>query len=251
MEKKNNLLNLILPLLSLGAIFLLWGVASWSIDNEFILPSVKSTVDALIALLNQKQFYLALLSTIARSLIAFTISFAIAFVLAFLRSRKEIVAKVIDPLISVMRALPTIAVVLLLLFWTSSRVAPVIVTLLVVLPTSYTNLYAGFLSVNKNAVDAGKVDGANSLQLFVYIEFPQIAPVFYKAIGSGISLNFKLMVAAEVLAQTANCLGYMLNTAKIYFEVAQMMAVVLVSVAIGVIIEVVFNKISQKMGEWR
>ena len=52
------------------------------------------------------------------------------------------------------------------------------------------------------------------------------------------------MVAAEVLAQTARSLGYMLNTSKVYFEISQMMALVLVAVFIGVVIELVFNKIA-------
>ncbi|MBR3864978.1 MAG: ABC transporter permease subunit [Clostridia bacterium] len=251
MKKINNALNLILPLFSILVVFALWGVASSSINNEYILPSVKKTFEALLSLATRKDFYIALFSTLLRSLIAFVSSFLMGFGLAFLRSRKEITSRLIDPIISVIRALPTIAVVLLLLFWTNSRVAPIIVTLLVVLPTSYTNLYAGFSAVNKNAVEAGKVDGANGWQLFAFIEFPQITPVFYKAIGSGFSLNFKLMVAAEVIAQTANCLGYMLNTSKIYFEVAEMMALVLVSVAVGVLIEFIFNKISDKVGAWR
>ena len=251
MKKINNALNLILPVCSLLIIFVLWGIASASINNEYILPSVKQTIAELLLLFKNKEFYVALLSTVTRSLIAFVLSFAIGFGLAFLRSRKEITSRFIELIISVIRALPTIAIVLLLLFWTNSRVAPIVVTLLVVLPTSYTNLYAGFSAVNKNAVEAGKVDGANGWQLFAFIEFPQITPVFYKAVGSGISLNFKLMVAAEVIAQTADCLGYMLNTSKIYFEVAQMMALVLVSVAVGVITEFVFNKISEKVGSWK
>lgn len=251
MKKNNNALNLILPVLLLIIAFTLWGIASASIGNEYILPSVKQTFNELIKLFYLKEFYISLLYTLLRSLIAFILSFSIGFALALLRSRIEFISKLIDPIISFLRALPTIAVVLLLIFWTNSRVAPIIVTMLVVLPTAYTNLFAGFSSVNKNAVDAGKVDGANNLQLFAFVEFPQIAPVFYKAVGSGFSLNFKLMVAAEVLAQTADCLGYMLNTAKVYFEVAQMMALVLVAVVIGASIEFLFNKLAEKVGAWR
>ena len=59
------------------------------------------------------------------------------------------------------------------------------------------------------------------------------------------------MVAAEVLAQTARSIGYLLNTSKVYFEIATMMALVLISVAVGVVIELIFNKIAQIKGEWR
>ena len=72
-----------------------------------------------------------------------------------------------------------------------------------------------------------------------------------KTAGSGFSLNLKLMVAAEVISQTAYSIGYMLNTSKIYFEVATMIALVLVTVAIGLIIEGVFSFLSKKAGKWK
>lgn len=171
--------------------------------------------------------------------------------LALFKIRVPLSGKVIEPFIGVLRALPTIAIILLLLFWTNSRVAPIIVTMLVVLPTSYTHLISAFEGVDKTSVEAAKVDGADRKRVFLLIEFPQIAPAFFKAIGGGLSLNFKLMVAAEVLAQTANSVGYMLNTSKVYFEISQMLALVSVSVVLCLIIEFVFNKISEDAGDWR
>ncbi len=244
MNKKNTLLNVALPLLTVLSIFILWAVASAVIGSEYILPSVTQTLNALLELLKSREFFVALFFTFFRSILAFCVSFILGFLLARLRSKFALSAKVIEPVIGVIRALPTIAVILLLLFWTNSKVAPIIVTVLVVLPTSYTHMLTAFESIDKTTVEAGAVDGATLKQLFLYIEFPQIAPAFYKAIGSGISLNFKLMVAAEVLAQTARSLGYMLNTSKVYFEISQMMALVLVAVLIGVVIELVFNKIA-------
>ena len=244
MNKKNTLLNVALPLLTVLSIFILWAVASAVIGSEYILPSVTQTLNALLELLKSREFFVALFFTFFRSIFAFCLSFILGFLLARLRSKFALLAKVIEPVIGVIRALPTIAVILLLLFWTNSKIAPIIVTVLVVLPTSYTHMLTAFESIDKTTVEAGAVDGATLKQLFLYIEFPQIAPAFYKAIGSGISLNFKLMVAAEVLAQTARSLGYMLNTSKVYFEISQMMALVLVAVFIGVVIELVFNKIA-------
>lgn len=244
MNKKNTLLNVALPLLTVLSIFILWAVASAVIGSEYILPSVTQTLNALLELLKSREFFVALFFTFFRSIFAFCVSFILGFLLARLRSKFALLAKVIEPVIGVIRALPTIAVILLLLFWTNSKVAPIIVTVLVVLPTSYTHMLTAFENIDKTTVEAGAVDGATLKQLFLYIEFPQIAPAFYKAIGSGISLNFKLMVAAEVLAQTARSLGYMLNTSKVYFEISQMMALVLVAVLIGVVIELVFNKIA-------
>jgi len=249
-DKKARLLNIILPIVALGVVVVFWAVAALIIGNEFILPTVSDTLGALCSLCLSGEFYLAFLFTFLRSIAAFIFSFISAFLLAVLSNKFNNAERVISPLISVIRALPTIAVVLLLLFWTNSIIAPIIVTILVVLPTTYSHLKSALDTIDKSVPEASRVDGANEKQVFLYVEFPLIKHAVYSSIGGGISLNFKLMVAAEVLAQTANSIGYMLNTSKVYFEIASMLAIVVVTVIVGIIIEAVFNNLSQKAASW-
>jgi NitT/TauT family transport system permease protein len=249
--KKAKKLNILLPFVSLGAIIALWAVLAKSIDNEYILPTVEQTVEQFFALFKSVKFYLSFLYTLLRSLIAFLVSFIIATLLAFLCVKSKSAQKAILPIISILRALPTISIVLLLWLWTNSQVAPVIVTMLVVLPTTYTHIKSALESVDKTAVEAGMVDGASSFKAFCKIELPQIMPAVYSAIGGGISLNFKLMVAAEVICATATSIGFLLNTSKAYFEVANMLAIVCASVIFGILIEFIFEKISKVSGAWK
>ena len=249
--KTEKILNLILPIISFLAIVLLWAIMAKSVDSEYILPSIRKTAKEFFALLKSGKFYRSFALSLLRSLLSFSISFILAFVLATLSAKIKFAKKVITPIIAVIRALPTIAIVLLLLFWTNSKIAPVIVTMLVVLPTIYTHLDSAFFSLDRTVIEAGRVDGANEKQIFINIELPQILPVVYSTIGSGISLNFKLMVAAEVIAQTANSIGYMLNTAKVYFEIANMLAIVCYCVLFGIIIEVIFSFLSKKTANWK
>ncbi len=251
MNNKDKLLNSILPVLTVIAIIILWWVFASTIDNAFILPSVSAVAESFGALLKSEEFYIALFSTFLRSLVAFILSFGLGFILAVLSVKSNAVKSAFSPIIKIMRALPTIAVVLLLLLWTNSSVAPIVVTTLVVLPTVYTQIESAFNSLDKTVSEASRVDGADEKGVFLKVELPQVMPTVYSAIGSGISLNFKLMVAAEVLSQTAKSIGYMLNTSKVYFETAQMFALVIASVIIGVIIESVFELISKKSGSFR
>ncbi|MBO7345367.1 MAG: ABC transporter permease subunit [Clostridia bacterium] len=248
---KNKLLNLILPVFSVACLVIVWAVASFTIDNEYILPSVSQTAKEFAMLFCQTEFYLALTSTLLRSLIAFIVAFILGGLCAILAFKMPLFLKVTQPIIAIIRALPTIAVVLLLLFWTNSKIAPIIVTTLVVLPTIYTQIINALFGLDKTVAEAGRVDGADEKQVFLNIELPQILPTVYDTIGSGFSLNFKLMVAAEVIAQTANSLGFMLNISKVYFEIAKMLALVCVSVILGVIIEIILARLSRKADGWR
>lgn len=251
MKKDNKILNLILPLITIACILLLWSVAAYSVGSKYILPTVPETVEALLLLLTEQKFYLAFSLTLLRSVIAFLLSFFIASVCAFLAHKNQKVERVVLTLMSILRALPTVSIVVLLLFWTNNQIAPVIVTMLVVMPTTYTHIKSAFDSIDKTTIEAGMVDGADRLQSFIEIEFPQIAPAVMSAIGSGLSLNFKLMVAAEVLSATVKSLGNMLNIANYNSEIASLLAMVIVAVLFGIIVEFVFNKISNKMSDWK
>lgn len=249
--KKDKFLNLLLPVITVGCILVLWSVSSAVIDNQFLLPNLKLTLNSLITLFCSGEFYLAFLYTILRSVIAFLVSFLLATGLALIGNANQTAKRVIKILISITRALPTIAVVLLLLFWTNSQVAPVIVTMLVVLPTVYTNVDNALNEIDKEQLQMCKLFSVDDKTVLTKVKIPQIAPSMVNAVGSGLSLNLKLMVAAEVLSQTANSLGYMLNTSKVYFEISTMIAIVLVTVIVGIIIESAFSKLSERLGKWK
>ena len=251
MKKTDKILNLILPIITVSCLLVIWMVASVSVGSEYILPDPVKTFNELVSLFGQSNFYVAFLLTLLRSVIAFVLSFIIASVCAFLSHKSKKAEKVILTVISILRALPTVSIVLLLLFWTNNQVAPVVVTMLVVMPTTYTHVKSAFETVDKTSIEAGMVDGADRKQSFLKVEFPQIAPAMYSAIGSGLSLNFKLMVAAEVLSATVKSLGNLLNIANYNGQIAKMLAMVIVAVVFGIIVEFVFNKISKRAGEWR
>ena len=247
MKTNEKILNLILPIITVIAILVLWTMASIIIGSEYILPSVKDTALSMLGLLNSAKFLFAFLMTLLRSLIAFAISFSLGFIMAILSQKVKYVERIVLTLISILRALPTLAVIILLLLWTSNQVAPIVVTMLVVLPTCYTHLKSAMESVDRTVLEAGRIDGANNLQLFTKVEFPQIAPAFFSAIGSGISLNFKLMVAAEVISATIKSLGNLLNNANYNGDVAGMLAMVCLAVIFGILVEFIFNIISKKV----
>lgn len=248
-SKKKTIENLAYTAIGVAAILLLWSAAALAADSEYILPTVGQTLSAAFSLLKSKAFYLSLGGTLLRAFLSFAISFFIAFAFAFFSYKSERFQKIAAPFVKTIRALPTVAVVLLLLFWTNSRVAPVIVTMLVVLPSLYTDLLNAFFGIDKEAVEMCKCFSVSRKEVLFKVEIPQALPPTLYSAGAGLSLNLKLMVAAEVLAQTANSMGYLLNTAKVYFEIADMLALVVVTVVIGTAIESVFGALSKKTGK--
>lgn len=251
MNKHNKILNLILPIITISCILIVWTFGAALVDSEYLLPSIKLTLKEFFRLFLDGRFYTALAFTLLRSFIAFLFSFLLASLLAFLASKSKTAEKLILPFISIVRALPTLAIILLLIFWTNEQVAPIVVTALVVMPTTYTHVKSALELIDKTSVEAGRVDGATKKESFFKIELPQIAPAIYSAIGGGLSLNLKLMVAAEVMSATVRSLGTMLNISNYNDQTAKMLALVLVVLIIGLLIEFFFNFLSKKTGNWR
>ncbi|MBR2385482.1 MAG: ABC transporter permease subunit [Clostridia bacterium] len=251
-EKNNRILNLILTTIPIVCILLVWQIEAKKINNEFILTDVGVTFKALVEILKQQEFYKSLWGTLSRTLIAFGVSFVMATVLAFLSRISKKAEVMIVPVISIIRSLPTIAIILLLYIWTdSSAKSAIIVTTLVVLPTTYSSMRDAFFTVDDELIKGLKLYKVPTHEMLLKVYFPQILPSTLLAIGGGIALNLKLMVAAEVIVSTANSLGYLLNTSKAYFDIASMIAVVVVSVAIGLIVESTFRFVSKKVGKWQ
>ena len=251
MKKLNKTLNLILPSFKVVILVLAWAVVAKVEDNTFIVPTVQQTAKEFFALFGQKIFYRALGFTVLRSVIAFLLSFLTSAVLAYLSNKSRVAEKLILPFIAFTRTLPTIAIAWLLVFWTNSQIAPVVITMLVVMPTSYTHIKSALDSVDKTTLEAGAVDGAGRFNLFFRIELPQIAPDICSITGSGLALNLKLMVAAEVLGSTVKSLGSLLNATYYGFEVSKTLALTAVILLLGLALEFVFNALSKRAGNWK
>lgn len=249
--KKRKILTSLLPLLVIAILFLIWFVVGVIVNNQYLFPSIASVFSSLVEVLKEGAFYLAYLSTLLRSVIAFAISFLLALGLALLSRKFAYFERAVSPIIKIIRALPTVAIALLLVFWTNSLIAPVIVTMLVVFPTMFVNVRQSLDMVDNGQIQMLKTFKVSQKEILFKVEIPQIAPSMLQAMGSGLSLNLKLMVAAEVLSATYLAIGDFLSNAKYNAEIAKMMAIVLICVLTGLLIELVFSLISKKVGRWQ
>ena len=82
-------------------------------------------------------FWTAFLHTLLRTLISFVVSLMLGIVLALLSEFFGWLRAFIAPVVTVLRTLPTMAVILILLIWTNPLVAPAVVSVLVLFSPVY------------------------------------------------------------------------------------------------------------------
>lgn len=247
-KKINKSLNICLPILTILVLTLIWFIAAKIVNEDIILPTPVSVLAKTFGVLGTGEFWINFINTLGRGVFAFGISFILGTALAILVSFSKISKPIVGVIVSIIRAMPTIAVILLLLLWSNSKVASVVVTMLVVLPTMYTSMQVSLGKVDSDIITMMKSFKISKKAQYTKYILPITLPSTIQTIGSGLSLNLKLIVAAEVIAGTARSIGNMMTEAKVYFETAELFAIVLIMVIFAVTIELIFHKIAEKMG---
>lgn len=252
MKKSAKILkNAAYPIAVIAIVLIAWYFAAIAADSEFILPEPVATLRALTAFLGEPGFWTAFGATVLRAIAAFISSLAAALILALVSRFFKPLESLLSPLVAVLRALPTMAVVLLLIVWAGARKAPVIVAIMVLLPTLYAAFTEALGNVNRDVIDMAKIDGASRLTLALRFYLPLAAPLASCSTAACVSLGLKLTVAAEVLASTAKSIGMMMQLARIYFDVAGLIALTVLTVIAALVLEkLVYALLSLSFRSW-
>ncbi|MDE6473785.1 MAG: ABC transporter permease subunit [Clostridia bacterium] len=249
-KKLYQILNYALPFVTVVIIVAVYAIISKVVDIELIAPSVGATLKELFALLGQGYFYKAVGGTLLRALIAYVLSFALALILAILTKFCAPLRRALLPIVALVRVLPTMSLVLLALIWFKSFQATVLVAFCIIFPMLYTGMCDAIDGVDKDLIEMARVYGVGKRRLIEKLYIPQALPSVFTSIKSSIGLNLKIVISAEVLAQTADSMGLYMQLAKINLDTAILLAWTIVAIVIGGIIEGIVSLIAKKAVKW-
>lgn len=239
--KKLLLKNVWQTLAAIVFLIAVWFVAYLAVGNELLIPDFKDSVQEVGKLLISAWFWKGWALTLLRVLLAFAVSFAAALFFAVIAYLRPGVGAFLAPIVSALRSLPVLAILLIFLSFLSAGVAPVAVAFLSLFPMLYTGILAALSGIDRHLIEASRVCGAAWYTKVWRVYLPLSAPYVLREAGGALSFALKLVVSAEVLAQTARSLGGMMQTAKVYGEIPQLFALVSVSFVAGLVLELVMN----------
>ena len=233
MVKKNALFSAV----ALIALWLVWVIAYYIVRNDYVLPSFWETLRETGRLLGEASFWRAFGNTFLRTLWAFLVSLALGVGLAIPAHLVGGVRAFFAPIISALRTVPTMAVVLMLLLWTTPAVAPVIVSALVLFPAAYAAALAALDEVGEEYGELTRAFRVSAGRKIIKMYLPLAAPPLLKQAGSIFSLGLKVVISGEVMASTYRSLGGMMQEAKMYLEMPTLMALTLLVILLGFLLE--------------
>ena len=242
--------NIILSVSAFALMWIIWLIAYYSVKNDYVIPSISDTAKSFGKCLISGSFWLSFVFTLLRTAFSFAISFVLAAALVAVSALFKVCKSFIKPFMSVLRTIPTLAIILILLFWTTPTVAPVIVTILVLFPMIYSQLSAAVDGIDEGLTEMAEVYGVSKGERLTKIYLPLISPAVLSQTGPNISLGIKVMISAEVLAGTYKSLGGLMQNARFYVDMPRLAALTIIAVIAGILIDLCFSLLERVTFKW-
>ena len=234
---KKLLFNSIYPIAVILMVLVIWYFACWWIDVELILPTPAQAFIHIGAYLKYISFWVSLGWTYLRCIESFLIAFLIALGLAVLAYSKKEAEKFINPFMAFIRAIPTMAIILILIISIAPEGTPIVVAGIVICPTLYQSFLTSLKQIDQKLVEMTNIYHVSKKNQIFKFYIPTVLPGILENSATGFSLNIKLIIAAEAMAQTRNSIGKLMQYAKISIEIEKLFALTIIAVILSVISE--------------
>lgn len=241
-----NLLSTLAPLLTLGAAISVWAIIAKIVDVEILAPSPKKVFSSIVAQLCNGEFYVSAGHTLLRSGLAFLISFSSAFFLSMLSNKYPLFKRFFSPVCSFVKTTPAMSIILIVIVLFSSRISPVIIAFTVLFPVSYNDFSSGLSMIDGEILQMAKVYKVDKKILNRYYVYPFVLKTATIAAVNELSFALKITVSAEVMSITAKSIGKLLYLAKVNVSTADLIAVTILAVALGGLLDFIAVKLKDR-----
>ncbi|MDD4840082.1 MAG: ABC transporter permease subunit [Clostridia bacterium] len=247
-KNKRVLLNIFYPLLALGIVLTIWTVAAEVKNKPLLLPSVQVVFGRLGEICTGSIFWRSIGSTLLRTVETFLLAFCFAFVFALIGTFWTPLHRVLSPIITALRAAPTMAIILLSTLWLDYNESPLLIGFLIAFPLLYSAIYSAFTGVDKRLLEMAKVYNVSKANQALSIYLPSVLPYILDSTKSVISLTVKVVIAAEVIAQTKLSIGIEMMRSNLVFDIPTLIAWTVVAIILSFLLEILVNGIKKLVG---
>jgi len=245
-KKIKNAISFITPLL---LVIVIWEtVVRFGLVSERILPPFSSIVLTSFNLLTSDYLLLKhLFVSFYRLSIGYFLGITIGVSVGILLGSREILYRLVMPIISFLVSIPTIAWVPLFLIFIGIGDTTVILAIFLAsfFPIVY-NTMNGIRSIDKRFIWASKIMGADNLSIFSKVLLPGSLVSIITGLRLGLGYSWRALVGAEMLAATKFGLGFMIYAAKAFYDVKTMFVGLILIALGGLILDHLFMNTLEK-----
>lgn len=190
-QKKEKRLVCFFRMLIIIVFLLAWELLSrLELINTFLSSSPTEVIQTTIQLVKDNTLFTHIGVTIYEVIISFLIATIIGFVVATILWNNKVIAKVIDPYLTIVNSLPKVALGPLIIIWVGASMNSIIfMALLISTFVTIITIYQGFSATNQSYITLLKSFGANKRQIFIKAIVPSNVPILISALKINISMS--------------------------------------------------------------
>ena len=190
-QKKEKRLVCFFRMLIIIVFLLAWELLSrLELINTFLSSSPTEVIQTTIQLVKDNTLFTHVGVTIYEVIISFLIATIIGFVVATILWNNKVIAKVIDPYLTIVNSLPKVALGPLIIIWVGASMNSIIfMALLISTFVTIITIYQGFSATNQSYITLLKSFGANKRQIFIKAIVPSNVPILISALKINISMS--------------------------------------------------------------
>jgi NitT/TauT family transport system permease protein len=155
------------------------------------------------------------------------------------------------PVVAILKAVPTMAIVILALIWLESEKAPILIGIILVFPVLYHSVVEGMLNVDIKLLQMANLYSVSKKYIIKDIYLPVICSYLSSSIGAALGLTLKAVIAGEVLGQPKYSIGGSMQLEKMYLNTSGVFAWIIIVVLISVIVEGSIKLLFFKVNKWK
>lgn len=229
--------NVAYPVAAFAFVLAVWAIVAAVENIPVLFPSVGEVFRGFGGLLADGESWRAAGMTLGRITACFLLSLTFAAVLATAGTFFKPLHKFLRPIVTVLQAAPTMAVILLAVVWMDNTEVPILVGFLICFPLLYNICHSALDSVDGELLEMAKVYRMRPVDKLTGIYLPTVFPAVTEGARSAVSLCVKVVIAAEVLAQTRGSIGIAMQRDSVMFEIADLLAWVVFAIILSFVLE--------------
>lgn len=248
---------IVLRLVSLLLFFALWwGVSLLNahvlkVFNPILLPAPDEVLKAGIKMAASGELLTHITASLSRVLWGFGIAAGLGIVVGTALGRSRLLEHLVEPTLEMLRPIPPLAFLPMMVLWfgigEASKVA--FIAYAAFFPI-FTTTIEDIKYVDPLLIRAASSLGASERQIFWHVVLPAATPNIITGMRLAFGLSFFVIVAAEFIASDSG-LGFLINDARTFFLVSNMLLGAAVIGIIGVLANVLLRKLEGRLLRWR
>lgn len=186
-------------------------LSSKNIINAFIYSSPSRVVKTIIDLYKTNNLFNHIWVTIYETIISFSLATILGTFIAIILWYSKFLYKVLDPYLTVLNSLPKVALGPIIIILCGANIKSIIImALLISLIITIANVYAGFISTDKNMIKLMHSFHASKWQILKYLVIPYNYDVIISSLKINVGMSLVGVIMGEFLVSKSG-IGYLIN----------------------------------------